>query len=108
TTAVFDALEGEDEKLNIGFKLKFFGDGYEKELEIEGRKIHSIPIMSGDFLIESGLGIKDGVAGGNFSIMGDSQASALLAGHAAADAIEAVEGTITTFPGGVVASGSKV
>ncbi|BAM70398.1 tetrahydromethanopterin formyltransferase [Methanothermobacter sp. CaT2] len=108
TTAVFDALDDEDEKLNIGFKLKFFGDGYEKELEIDGRKIHSIPIMSGDFLIESEFGIKDGVAGGNFFIMGDSQSSALLAAQAAVDAIAAVEGTVTPFPGGVVASGSKV
>ncbi|BAW31966.1 MAG TPA: formylmethanofuran--tetrahydromethanopterin N-formyltransferase [Methanothermobacter sp.] len=108
TTAVFDALEGSDEKLNVGFKLKFFGDGYEKDLEIAGRKVHSIPIMSGDFLIESELGIKDGVAGGNFFILGDSQGSALLAAQVAVDAISAVEGVITPFPGGVVASGSKV
>ncbi|MCX7999426.1 MAG: formylmethanofuran--tetrahydromethanopterin N-formyltransferase, partial [Leptospiraceae bacterium] len=108
TTAVFDALDDEDEKLNVGFKLKFFGDGYEKELEIDGRKIHSIPIMSGDFLIETEFGIKDGVAGGNFFIMGETQPSALAAAKAAVDAIAEVEGVITPFPGGVVASGSKV
>ncbi len=108
TTAVFDALDEADEKLNIGFKLKFFGDGYEEEVEIAGKKVNSIPIMSGDFLIENDLGIKDGVAGGNFFIMGDSQASALVAAQVAVDAISEVKGVITPFPGGVVASGSKV
>lgn len=108
TTAAFNALEGEDEKLKTGFKLKFFGDGFEKELDIDGRTVYSIPIMSGDFLVEGELGIKAGVAGGNFFIMGDSQSSALIAAEAAVDAIGAIEGAITPFPGGVVASGSKV
>ncbi|MDR2545649.1 MAG: formylmethanofuran--tetrahydromethanopterin N-formyltransferase [Methanobrevibacter sp.] len=108
TTAVFNALDNEDELLKVGFKLKFFGDGYEKELEIDGRKMHSIPIMSGDFLVESEFGIKDGVAGGNFFVMGDSRMSALIGAQVAVDAITNVPGTITPFPGGVVASGSKV
>lgn len=108
TTAAFNSLEGEDEKLKTGFKLKFFGDGFEKELDIDGRTVYSIPIMSGDFLVEGELGIKAGVAGGNFFIMGDSQSSALIAAEAAVDAIGAIEGAITPFPGGVVASGSKV
>jgi len=108
TTAVFNVLDDEDEKLKIGFKLKFFGDGYEKELDIDGRKIHSIPIMSGDFLVESEFGIKDGVAGGNFFVLADSQMEALVAAEAAVDAIYEVPGTITPFPGGIVASGSKV
>ncbi|MBU4547983.1 MAG: formylmethanofuran--tetrahydromethanopterin N-formyltransferase, partial [Euryarchaeota archaeon] len=108
TTAVFDALDDADEKLKIGFKLKFFGDGFEKEVEVGGRMVNSIPIMSGDFLIDSEFGIKKGVAGGNFFILGDSPASALIAAEAAVDAIMSVEGTITPFPGGMVASGSKV
>ncbi|MDR2874293.1 MAG: formylmethanofuran--tetrahydromethanopterin N-formyltransferase [Methanobrevibacter sp.] len=108
TTAVFNVLDDPDESLKVGFKLKFFGDGYEKELEIAGRKIHSIPIMSGDFLVESEFGIKNGVAGGNFFVMGDSKMSALVGAQAAVDAIANVPGVITPFPGGVVASGSKV
>jgi formylmethanofuran--tetrahydromethanopterin N-formyltransferase len=64
--------------------------------------------MSGDLLVEDEFGIKAGVAGGNFFIMGDNPSSALIAAEAAVDAIKAVEGTITPFPGGVVASGSKV
>ncbi|MGF7117028.1 formylmethanofuran--tetrahydromethanopterin N-formyltransferase [Methanobacterium oryzae] len=108
TTAAFNALDDADETLKTGQKLKFFGDGFEKELDIDGRKIWSIPIMSGDFLVEAELGIKAGVAGGNFFIMGDSPSSALIAAEAAVDAIGAIEGAITPFPGGVVASGSKV
>ena len=108
TTAVFDWMEEPDEKLKTGQKLKFFGDGYEQKMEIEGRKIHSIPLMSGDFLVEAELGIKAGVAGGNFFILAENQPAGLLAADAAVDAIEAVPGVITPFPGGIVASGSKV
>ncbi len=108
TTAVFDWMEEPDEKLKTGQKLKFFGDGYEQTLDIQGRKIHSIPLMSGDFLVEAELGIRAGVAGGNFFILADNQPAGLLAADAAVDAIEAVTGAITPFPGGIVASGSKV
>jgi len=108
TTAVFDWMDEPDEKLKTGQKLKYFGDGYEQTLEIEGRKIHSIPLMSGDFLVEAELGIKAGVAGGNFFILAENQPAGLLAADAAVDAIKAIPGAITPFPGGIVASGSKV
>jgi formylmethanofuran--tetrahydromethanopterin N-formyltransferase len=108
TTAVFDWMDEPDEKLKTGQKLKFFGDGYEQTLDIQGRKIHSIPLMSGDFLVEAELGIRAGVAGGNFFILAENQPAGLLAADAAVDAIEAVPGAITPFPGGIVASGSKV
>ena len=108
TTAVFDWMEEPDEKLKTGQKLKFFGDGYEQTLKMEGRKVHSIPLMSGDFIVEAELGIKKGVAGGNFIILAENQPAGLIAANAAVDAIEAVPGVITPFPGGIVASGSKV
>jgi len=108
TTAVFNALDDAEEQLRAGFKLKFFGDGYEKEVEVGGKTVQSIPIMSGDFLVETDFGMKDGVAGGNFFILADSQMNALMAAQVAVDAIGDVPGTITPFPGGIVASGSKV
>jgi formylmethanofuran--tetrahydromethanopterin N-formyltransferase len=108
TTAVFDWMDEPDEKLKTGQKLKFFGDGYEQTLDIQGRKVHSIPLMSGDFLVEAELGIRSGVAGGNFFILAENQPAGLLAADAAVDAIGAVPGAITPFPGGIVASGSKV
>lgn len=108
TTAVFNVLDDADDELKTGFKLKFFGDGYEDETEIDGRKMHIIPIMSGDFLVESTFGYKDGVAGGNFFIIADSKMNGLVAAEVAVDAISSVPGVITPFPGGMVASGSKV
>ena len=107
TAAAFNALEAED-TLNTGAKLKFFGDGFEQEVEVDGRKVFSIPIMSGDFLVESDFGYKDGVAGGNFFILAKDQMIGVAAAQAAVEAISKVEGVITPFPGGMVASGSKV
>ncbi len=107
TAAAFNAIESDD-GFATGSKLKFFGDGYQTEKDMDGRKMHVIPIMSGEFLVEDTMGFKEGVAGGNFFIMADSQLSAVVAAEAAADAIKAVPGVITPFPGGMVASGSKV
>lgn len=77
TTAIFDAVgDMADEQLKVGFKLKFFGDGYEKKDELYGRKVYKIPIMGGEFITEAKFGIKKGVAGGNFFIMADTNASA--------------------------------
>lgn len=105
TAAMFNGLEAE-EKLPI--KLHFFGDGYEYEKEVGGRKVWAIPIMGGEFICEEEYGVKSGVAGGNFFIFAKEQMSALTAAENAASAIGHVEGTITPFPGGVVSSGSKI
>lgn len=40
--------------------------------------------------------------------MAETQGSALLAAEMAVDAIKSVEGVMTPFPGGIVASGSKL
>ncbi len=106
TTAVFNGLPNAEKKFRIGYKIKFFGDGFEEEVEVSGRRCWKIPIMEGEFIIEDGIGYADGIAGGNFIIMAESQASALMAAKAAVDAISNVEGVITPFP--IVASGSKV
>ena len=64
--------------------------------------------MEGEFLIEEKMGAKKAVAGGNFLIMGDSEAKTLEASEAAIEAIHKVPGVITPFPGGLCRSGSKV
>ena len=107
TAAAFNALESED-VIKTGAKLKYFGDGFEKECDIDGRKVFSIPIMSGDFLVESEFGFKEGVAGGNFFILAKDQVAGLEAAQLAVAAASNVVGIITPFPGGIVASGSKV
>ena len=107
TTAVFN-LADSDVTDNLGFKLAFFADGYQQKVELYDRTMYRIPVMSGDFLIEEDFGIVDAVAGGNLFIMAKTQATALMATEAAVNAISQVEGVITPFPGGIVASGSKV
>jgi formylmethanofuran--tetrahydromethanopterin N-formyltransferase len=106
TTAVFNGITGSEEKIQV--KLHFFGDGYEYQKEVGGRKCWVIPIMEGEYIGEEEFGIVKGVAGGNFFVMGENQMAALIGAQAAIDAIAKVPGTITSFPGGVVASGSKV
>ncbi|MGZ4901649.1 MAG: formylmethanofuran--tetrahydromethanopterin N-formyltransferase [Halobacteriota archaeon] len=105
TTSVFNGLDSEE---TVPVKLHFFGDGYEYQTSVGGRSVWAIPILEGEFICEETYGVQKGVAGGNFFIYGDSQGSALLAAQAAVGAIKSVEGTITPFPGGIVASGSKV
>ncbi len=108
TTAVFNGLPDAQKQFDTGKKLSFFGDGYQKQIDYLGRKFWKIPIMSGEFLIEENIGAVDGIAGGNFYILADNQAAALTAAEIAVDEINKLAGTITPFPGGVVASGSKV
>lgn len=108
TTAVFNLLPETQQQDNLGFKLAFFADGYQKKVKLYDRDMYAIPVMSGDFLIEENFGITDAVAGGNLFIMAKTQASALMAAEAAVLAIREVKGVITPFPGGIVASGSKV
>ncbi len=107
TTAVFNLLDS-DKQTNLGFKLAFFADGYQEKVDLYDKTMYKIPVMSGDFLIEENFGICDAVAGGNLFIMAKTQQSALVAAEAAVNAINEVSGVITPFPGGIVASGSKV
>ena len=92
----------------IPVKLHFFGDKFEYQVKVGGRDCWAIPIMEGDFIVEEEYGAVKGVAGGNFFVMGENQMAALMGAKVAVDAIADVPGVITPFPGGIVASGSKV
>ncbi len=108
TTAVFDGLPAESERVPLGGHVRFFGDGREKTKVIEGRRYWRIPVMDGEFLVEEMAGVAKGIGGGNFIVQGRSLEAALAAARRAVAAIEPLPGTITPFPGGVVRSGSKV
>jgi formylmethanofuran--tetrahydromethanopterin N-formyltransferase len=108
TTAAYSGLPEAEKQFDSGKKLSFFGDGYQKTEELCGRTVWKIPIMSGQFIVEQSFGAVDGVAGGNFLILGQNQMAALTAAEAAVNAIAKLKGSITPFPGGVVSSGSKV
>ncbi len=114
TTACFDALSGslepdKDFEIKTGYFLKFFGDKYEEK--IEGQfpfPAWKIPIMAGEFVVQSSFKVGKGIAGGNFLIIGKDQACTLEAAEKAIEAIKDVENVIAPFPGGIVPYGSKV
>lgn len=124
TTACFNGLPDAAETYSLGKYLRYFGDGYEKQgawskehgvfdasnssLPAPRSPLWHIPVMDGEFIIESTAGIAKGVAGGNIIIQGVSQPAALAAAQRVADAVASLPGVITPFPGGVCRSGSKV
>lgn len=108
TTAVFDGLPEADQRIPLGKHLRFFGDGYQKSKLLDGRRYWRIPVMDGEFLVEETLGVAQGVGGGNLILQARSRDEAIKAARRAVQAIDAVPGAMTPFPGGVVRSGSKV
>jgi formylmethanofuran--tetrahydromethanopterin N-formyltransferase len=135
TSACYDDLPSE-ESVRVGALLRFFGDGHQvsklvdpaadlpaADLPAAGptpgaaaatttasrrRRIWRIPVMDGEFVVDDRFGVRKGVAGGNFLILGASPVATLEAADRAVQAIGAVEGAILPFPGGIVRSGSKV
>jgi formylmethanofuran--tetrahydromethanopterin N-formyltransferase len=108
TTAAWDGLPDQQQRIDLGKQLRFFGDGYQKSKLLDNVRFWRIPVMDGEFLVQESLGVAKGVAGGNLVIQGRDQMAALDAARRAVRAIEALPGVITPFPGGVVRSGSKV
>ena len=114
TTACFDALNVsldpiKEFEIKLGANLKFFGDGFQEK--IEGQfpfEAWKIPVMEGEFIVQSIAKVGKGIAGGNFLIIGKDQDSALEAAEKAIDAVKEVPNVIAPFPGGIVRSGSKV
>jgi formylmethanofuran--tetrahydromethanopterin N-formyltransferase len=107
TTACFNGLES-DRQVDVGGQLRYFGDGYQASKVLAGERYWRIPVMEGEFLVQESFGIAEGVGGGNIIILAEDVATALGAAEAAAEAMRAVEGAITPFPGGIARSGSKV
>jgi formylmethanofuran--tetrahydromethanopterin N-formyltransferase len=108
TTAVFDGLPTSVERLPLGKALRYFGDGYQKSKQIDGRRYWRVPVMDGEFIVEESLGVEKGVGGGNIILQATTMDAALEAARRAVAAIAPLAGTITPFPGGVARSGSKV
>jgi formylmethanofuran--tetrahydromethanopterin N-formyltransferase len=106
TAACFNLLDTEP-YFKLGRKLAFFGDGYQERGERYGRKVWILPIMGGEFIIDRRFGYKDGIMGGNLWFFADSVDSSLEAAERGVRALANVPGTITPFPGGIAASGSK-
>jgi len=106
TASAFDGFPEAGTRFYTG--MHYFGDSYEERCTVGGRRCWRIPTMEGEYVGEERFGAERGIAGGNFLVMGRNRPSALRAAEAAAEAIGGMRGVITSFPGGIVASGSKV
>jgi len=106
TASAYDGFPEAGSRFYI--RMHYFGDTYEERCSINGRKCWKIPIMEGNYIGEERFGTVKGIAGGNFLVMGNNQMSALSGIEAAVDAIAGLNGVITSFAGGIVASGSKL
>ncbi|HEX3999597.1 MAG TPA: formylmethanofuran--tetrahydromethanopterin N-formyltransferase [Pirellulales bacterium] len=108
TTAVYDGLSQAAERVPLGKSLRFFGDGFQKSKLVGPQRFWRIPVMDGEFLVAESLGIEKGIGGGNIILQSADLDEALSAARHGAEAVAALAGTITPFPGGVARSGSKV
>jgi len=107
TSACFNGLETQ-EKLKVGGKLRFFGDGFQISKLVDGKRYWRIPVMDGEFLVEDAFGFQESVGGGNFLVLGEDLEVTLRATEKAVNAIKSLNNIILPFPGGIVRSGSKL
>jgi formylmethanofuran--tetrahydromethanopterin N-formyltransferase len=107
SSACYNGLDSDD-KVRVGAKLRYFGDGLQSSKLIGGRRLWRVPVMDGEFVVEESFGVRKAVGGGNFFIIAENVDSALGAAEAAVAAIRPIQGVIMPFPGGIVRSGSKV
>jgi formylmethanofuran--tetrahydromethanopterin N-formyltransferase len=106
TASAFDGFPDADTRFYT--RMHYFGDRYEERCMVGGRRCWKIPVMEGEYVGEERFGTVKGIAGGNFLLMGKDQRSALAGAEAAMEKITGMSGVITSFAGGIVASGSKV
>jgi formylmethanofuran--tetrahydromethanopterin N-formyltransferase len=107
TSACFAGLKG-DPSIKLGQSLRYFGDGHQISKCINGTRYWRIPVMHGEFVCEEKTGVANAVGGGNFLVLAKTSRHALSACEKAVQAIRKVPRAVTSFPGGVVGSGSKV
>ena len=62
SSACYDGLEAE-ERLKIGGKLRYFGDGFQGSKKLGGRRLWRVPVMDGEFVVEETFGVAKGVCG---------------------------------------------
>ena len=108
TSACFDGLPNAPDRMAVGRSLRVFGDGFQSSKVIGGTRYWRIPVMEGEFLVQESFGRVNGVGGGNFLILAESDTAALGAAEAAVTAMRGMPGVVLPFPGGIVRSGSKV
>jgi formylmethanofuran--tetrahydromethanopterin N-formyltransferase len=108
STACYDGLPAAPDRLNVGGRLRYFGDGYQISKVLAGRRYWRIPVMEGEFVVEEMFGAQPAIGGGNLLIMAGDASATRRAAEAAVSAMRAVPGVCLPFPGGLVRSGSQV
>ena len=106
TASCFNVAQNEN-RIPLGRKLAYFGDGHQFRDVRHGRQVWVVPILGGEFAIERRFCWQEGLMGGNLWFLGRDVDSALAAAERAAAAAGKTPGVILPFPGGVAASGSK-
>ena len=104
-TAVFDALQNAEGKLDMMERVGHCGDGYEWVEKLHGREVIVVPLMVPNFIIERYLGYGRGVMGGNFWVMCKTKQALKDAGEKALAAIHHIHGVVTPF--NICSAGSK-
>jgi formylmethanofuran--tetrahydromethanopterin N-formyltransferase len=108
TVAVFNAVPKAKTLFtsNSGEKVRRWGDGYEIEGFIGGRKIYRIPVMTGESVVERSFGLTTSFDGA-FEVFCQDISCALLATRTAAERVQdEVEGAFVMHPFGGV-NGAK-
>ena len=108
TTACYNGLPIDEKSINVGGKLRYFGDGFQISKRLGERRFWRIPVMDGEFTCEERFGTTKGVAGGNIILLGKDPMVTLQATEAAVEAMRRCPEVILPFPGGIARSGSKV
>jgi formylmethanofuran--tetrahydromethanopterin N-formyltransferase len=108
TTACYNGLPVTEKTINVGGRLRYFGDGWQISKRLDGKRYWRVPVMDGEFTCEETFGTIKGVAGGNIILLGTEPSLTLAAAESAVAAMKRCADVILPFPGGVVRSGSKV
>jgi formylmethanofuran--tetrahydromethanopterin N-formyltransferase len=108
TTACYNGLPVGEKAINVGGRLRYFGDGWQISKRLGGRRYWRVPVMDGEFTCEETFGTVKGVAGGNLILLGTEPAATLAVAEATVAAMRRCPDVILPFPGGIARSGSKV
>jgi formylmethanofuran--tetrahydromethanopterin N-formyltransferase len=106
-TACYVGLS-EGEQLPLGRSLRYFGDGFQAAKRLGDKRYWRIPVMDGEFVCEDTIGQVKAVGGGNFLILGRTNAGVLAAAERAVAEMRKLLGVVLPFPGGIARSGSKI
>lgn len=105
-TAIYDANRWAIEKYDTMKSVGCCGDGFEQTFKMLDRKIISVPIMSGEFLIEKELGIGNGITGGNVWFFCEDKECLPMLREKVLDDLQKIPGV--TAPFRICSAGSKV